>query len=267
MRPNASPRSPRAAAASGAYQLLDLAGDGQLDLVTFDRPDAGLFRAHRRRGLGAVPQLCRGADRRPGAIRTCGSSISTATATPTCSSPSRSASPGIRSLGEEGFGPARRVPQALDEEHGPRLVFADGTQSDLSRRHVRRRPGRYRAGSATARSATGPTGLRPLRRQGHDGRRAVVRRTRISSTTRASGSPTSTAPAYRHHLSRPRRRPPLLQPVRQRLERARTPAAVPARRQPHLASTRPICSATAPPAWCGRRRCPATRAGRCATST
>lgn len=33
------------------------------------------------------------------------------------------------SLAEEGFGPARRVAQALDEEKGPRIVFADGTQS------------------------------------------------------------------------------------------------------------------------------------------
>lgn len=33
------------------------------------------------------------------------------------------------SLCEEGFGPANRVAQALDEEQGPRLVFADGTQS------------------------------------------------------------------------------------------------------------------------------------------
>lgn len=33
------------------------------------------------------------------------------------------------SLAEEGFGPARRVAQALDEEKGPRVVFADGTQS------------------------------------------------------------------------------------------------------------------------------------------
>ena len=33
------------------------------------------------------------------------------------------------SLAEEGFGPAERVHQALDEEKGPRLVFEDGTQS------------------------------------------------------------------------------------------------------------------------------------------
>src|SRR6185436_775491 len=33
------------------------------------------------------------------------------------------------SLAEAGFGPARRVTQALDEEKGPRLVFADGSES------------------------------------------------------------------------------------------------------------------------------------------
>ncbi len=33
------------------------------------------------------------------------------------------------SLGEGGFGPAQRASRALDEEDGPRLVFADGTQS------------------------------------------------------------------------------------------------------------------------------------------
>ena len=40
------------------------------------------------------------------------------------------------SLAEEGFSPAQRVVQALDEEKGPRLVFADGTEyvylADLS---------------------------------------------------------------------------------------------------------------------------------------
>ncbi|HEX6970774.1 MAG TPA: toxin TcdB middle/N-terminal domain-containing protein [Limnochordia bacterium] len=34
-----------------------------------------------------------------------------------------------RSRGEEGFGPAESVPAAGDEERGPRLLFADGTQS------------------------------------------------------------------------------------------------------------------------------------------
>ena len=43
--------------------------------------------------------------------------------------------------------------------------------------------------------------------------------------------------------------------------------AFPARRRPGVGHGRPTCSATAPPAWSGRRRCPATRGGRCATST
>src|SRR4029077_1413572 len=33
------------------------------------------------------------------------------------------------SFAAQGFGPAQRVPQALDEERGPKLVFADGTES------------------------------------------------------------------------------------------------------------------------------------------
>jgi len=33
------------------------------------------------------------------------------------------------SLGKGGFGPARRVARALDEEKGRQLVFADGTDS------------------------------------------------------------------------------------------------------------------------------------------
>jgi RHS repeat-associated protein len=33
------------------------------------------------------------------------------------------------SLAEDGFGPARRVAQALEEEEGPHIVFADGTQA------------------------------------------------------------------------------------------------------------------------------------------
>ena len=64
----------------------------------------------------------------------------------------------------------------------------------------------------------------------------------------------------------PRRRPPLLQPVGQQLERAHAAATFPARRRPVVGRRSSICSATARPAWSGRRRCPATRAGRCATS-
>ena len=72
----------------------------------------------------------------------------------------------------------------------------------------------------------------------------------------------------RHHLPAPRRRAPLLQPVGQQLERSRSSCAVFPRVDDVWSSIVPsTCSATAPPAWSGRRRCPAMRGGRCATST
>ena len=50
---------PTAVAEPAGAQLVDLAGDGRLDLVQFAGPSAGLLRAHRRRRLGAVPRLPR----------------------------------------------------------------------------------------------------------------------------------------------------------------------------------------------------------------
>lgn len=44
------------------------------------------------------------------------------------------------SLAEDGFGPAVRVDLPLDEEKGPRLVFADGTQSIRQGALLARRP-------------------------------------------------------------------------------------------------------------------------------
>jgi RHS repeat-associated protein len=112
----------------GHWQLLDLAGDGQLDLVQFNRPLSGFYER---------TQDCDW----------------------TTFKPFRSApdihwdDPNLRfvdltgdghadvivgeddlcvwypSLAEDGFGPAERAHQSLDEESGPRLVFADGTQS------------------------------------------------------------------------------------------------------------------------------------------
>ena len=62
-------------AASPGAQLLDLAGDGQLDLVVLGGPDARVLRARRGRRLGsrsAVRARCRTST---GATRTCASSI------------------------------------------------------------------------------------------------------------------------------------------------------------------------------------------------
>jgi RHS repeat-associated protein len=112
----------------GREQFLDLAGDGSLDFVQFSGP---------------VPGFCERTD-----------DAGWDTFTPFASLPNLDwDDPNLRfvdltgdghadvlitedevftwypSLAEAGFGPAERAHQALDEEKGPRLVFADGTQS------------------------------------------------------------------------------------------------------------------------------------------
>ncbi len=113
---------------AGGQQLLDLAGDGQLDLVALEAPTPGFFERTEDQDW--------------------------ATFVPFRSLPNRAWNdPNLRfvdltgdghadvlvteddefawyaSLAEDGFGPGERARQALDEEKGPRLVFADGTQS------------------------------------------------------------------------------------------------------------------------------------------
>jgi RHS repeat-associated protein len=119
---------PNLVLAGGQAQFMDLAGDGQPDLVVMDGPMPGLyehdeaeswqpFRPFRSRlnrdmrdpnlkfvdldGDGHADVLISEDD----------------------------AFVWHASLAEAGFGQARRVTQALDEEKGPRLVFAGGTQS------------------------------------------------------------------------------------------------------------------------------------------
>ena len=114
---------------AGRQQFMDLAGDGQLDLVESGRPDARLLRARRGRRLGAVPPVHRRAEpstlRRPQPqfVDLTGDGHADVLIT------EDDAFVWHPSLAEDGFGPAQRVAQALDEEKGPRLVFADGTQS------------------------------------------------------------------------------------------------------------------------------------------
>jgi RHS repeat-associated protein len=109
-------------------QFMDLAGDGQPDLVTLDGPLSGLYEQDGSDGWHPFRPF-------------------TARLTRTTRDPNlrfidldgdgradaliseHDAFVWHASLGEAGFGPARRVAQALDEEHGPRLVFADRTQS------------------------------------------------------------------------------------------------------------------------------------------
>ncbi|CAM4080809.1 SpvB/TcaC N-terminal domain-containing protein [Vreelandella rituensis] len=118
---------PNMASTSGGH-FMDLAGDGETDLVLLDGPTPGLFEHDGNEGWKPF---------QPFTARLNGDF----------------ANPNLRlvdldgdghadvlitednafvwhaSLAEAGFGSAQRAVQALDEEYGPRLVFADGTQS------------------------------------------------------------------------------------------------------------------------------------------
>jgi hypothetical protein len=119
---------PNLALAGGQAQFMDLAGDGQPDLVVLDGPIPGLY--ENDGGEGWQPF-------RPFTAR-----LNHDTRDPNLKFvdldgdghadvliSEDNAFVWHPSLAEEGFGPALRVAQTLDEEKGPRLVLADGTQS------------------------------------------------------------------------------------------------------------------------------------------
>ena len=112
----------------GRHQLLDLAGDGQLDVVLFETPLSGFH----ERTLQAAWEPFRSYELAPNVrwgdpnlrfIDLTGDGHADLVVS------EHDAFVWHASLAEAGFGPAQRVAQALDEEEGPRLVFADGTQT------------------------------------------------------------------------------------------------------------------------------------------
>ncbi len=112
---------------SGA-QFMDLAGDGQPDLVVMDGPMPGLYEHDEAEGWQPfrpfTSRLSRDMhDPNLKFVDLDGDGHADVLIT------EDDAFVWHPSLAEEGFAPARRVAQALDEEKGPRLVFADGTQS------------------------------------------------------------------------------------------------------------------------------------------
>ena len=115
---------PALALPGGQAQFMDLAGDGQPDLVVLDGPMPGLYEHDGAEGWQPF---------RPFTSR-----LNRDTRDPNLKFvdldgdgqadvlvSEDDAFVWHSSLAEQGFGPARRVPQALDEEQGPRLVFAD----------------------------------------------------------------------------------------------------------------------------------------------
>ncbi|QEA39651.1 toxin [Pistricoccus aurantiacus] len=118
---------PNAALSSGT-EFMDLAGDGQPDVVVMEGPTPGLYEHDEAEGWQSfrpfTSRLTR--DLRDPNLKFVdldGDGHADVLIT------EDDALVWHASLAEAGFGPARRVAQALDEEKGPRLVFADGTQS------------------------------------------------------------------------------------------------------------------------------------------
>jgi RHS repeat-associated protein len=121
-------RKPSLSGLGSGQQLLDLAGDGQLDLVRFDGPTPGFFERFERadwetfRPFAKLPALS-WKDPNLKFIDLTGDGHADILIS------EDEVFTWHASLAETGFGPAHRVRKPLDEEKGPKLVFADGTES------------------------------------------------------------------------------------------------------------------------------------------
>jgi RHS repeat-associated protein len=121
------PRKPGAMLTRGA-ELMDLDGDGRPDVVVLNGPAPGLYEHDAAdswrpfRPFTSRPNFDTD-DPNVKFIDIDGDGLADVLIT------EDDALVWHQSLAEDGFGPAQRVAQALNEEVGPRVVFADGTQS------------------------------------------------------------------------------------------------------------------------------------------
>jgi len=117
-----------AALGAGRQQLMDLSGDGKLDLVDFQSDTPGFY----ERTDDADWQPFQAFDSLP-VVDWRDPNLKfidlTGDGFPDLLISEDDAFWWHTSLSTEGFGPAQRVAQSFDEEKGPQLVFADGTES------------------------------------------------------------------------------------------------------------------------------------------
>ena len=117
-----------AALAAGRQQLMDLAGNGEIDLVDFTGPTPGFHERDQDEGwkrhvpFAFLPNID-WADANLRFIDLTGDGHADVLIT------ENEVFTWYPSLDECGFGPSERTRQPPDEEDGPRLVFADGTQT------------------------------------------------------------------------------------------------------------------------------------------
>lgn len=117
-----------ASLSSGSQQLIDLAGNGQLDLVTFAGPSPGFYERTRDedwisfRTFRTLPKI-RWDDPNLRFVDLTGDGHADVLIT------EDDVFTWYPSLAEEGFDSRGYVRKPIDEEQGPRLVLADGTQS------------------------------------------------------------------------------------------------------------------------------------------
>ncbi|WP_313951702.1 SpvB/TcaC N-terminal domain-containing protein [Accumulibacter sp.] len=117
-----------ALAAGSSHQFIDLAGDGSIDVVEFGGPAPGFQQRDSARGwkrhvpFASLPNID-WQDPNLRFVDLTGDGHADALIT------EQEVFTWYPSLSEEGFGSARQSRQAADDDSGPRLLFADGTQT------------------------------------------------------------------------------------------------------------------------------------------